>query len=186
MKSYKATYENQNGEKKTITIEAINAQQGLMKGLALRKNGYDLLEIELDERNTDEKMAALFTELVPMNGKADSLAGEIVRATNRIAYRYNNDGDRIGIGYGKETTNAAARFLQEKTTSTISAIIGHMWGRGSDEEYEYNLGALIEETVAHIERNPELRDEPTEDMWDYTDKDEDRDDEDDDWDGEEY
>ena len=48
---------------------------------------------------------------VPVSGKADTLYGEIIRAINRIGYRYNNDGDHIGVGYGKETCNAAARFL---------------------------------------------------------------------------
>ena len=53
----------------------------------------------------------LFDELVPMSGKADSLAGEIIRAVSRIVYRYYNDGDIVGVGYGNETCNPAARFL---------------------------------------------------------------------------
>ena len=52
----------------------------------------------------EERINALFEELVPPMGKADSLAGELVRATCRIGYRYFNDGDHIGIGYGKETS----------------------------------------------------------------------------------
>ena len=42
----------------------------------------------------EARMNALFEELVPMSGKADSLAGELVRATCRIGYRFFNDGDR--------------------------------------------------------------------------------------------
>ena len=50
-----------------------------------------------------DRSHALFKELVPISGKADSLAGEIVRAISRIGYRFYNDGDQLGIGYGKET-----------------------------------------------------------------------------------
>lgn len=137
----------------------------------------------------EERISALFKELVPGCGKADSLAGEILRATSRIGYRRYNDGDKIGIGYGKETTNAPARFLQEKTTATISAIIDKMWGNCKDAEYDELLESLNKAVADHIENNPELRKEPTEDMWDWTDTDEDRDDQedddDDDWE-EEY
>lgn len=134
----------------------------------------------------ETRISELFKELVPGNGKADSLAGEIIRATSRIGYRRYNDGDKIGIGYGKETTNAPARFLQEKTTATISAIIDKMWGNCNDAEYDELLESLNKAVADHIENNPELRKEPTEDMWDWTDTDEDRDDqEDDDWE-EEY
>lgn len=128
----------------------------------------------------ETRISELFKELVPGNGKADSLAGEIIRATSRIGYRRYNDGDKIGIGYGKETTNAPARFLQEKTTATISAIIDKMWGNCKDAEYDELLESLNKAVADHIENNPELRKEPTEDMWDWTDTDEDRDDQDDD------
>ena len=50
---------------------------------------------------TEASLDALFEELVPGEGKAETVAGEIVRAVEHIAYRYDNDGDRIGIGYGR-------------------------------------------------------------------------------------
>lgn len=50
----------------------------------------------------EQKINALFSELVPASGKADTVAGEIVRAVSRIGYRNYNDGDHIGVGYGKE------------------------------------------------------------------------------------
>ena len=50
----------------------------------------------------EQKINALFSELVPVSGKADTVAGEIVRAVSRISYRNYNDGDHIGVGYGKE------------------------------------------------------------------------------------
>lgn len=124
--------------------------------------------------NNEIRISNLFREMVPMNGKADSLAGEIVRAVNRIGYRRHNDGDKIGVGYGNETCNAPARFLQEKTTATISAIIDKMWGNLSDKEYDELLEDLNGVVADHIEKSPELRKEPTKDMWDWWVEDEDR------------
>ena len=71
----------------------------------------------------DEKLNGMFEELVPPTGKADTLAGEIVRAICRIGYRNWNDGDHIGVGYGNETCNAAARYLQAHTDSDTRTII---------------------------------------------------------------
>ena len=41
----------------------------------------------------EDRINKLFKELVPDTGKADSLAGELVRAMSRIGYRFYNDGD---------------------------------------------------------------------------------------------
>ena len=59
-------------------------------------------------KKNEDRINKLFKELVPISGKADSLAGELVRATSRIGYRFFNDGDLVNIGYGKETCNPAA------------------------------------------------------------------------------
>jgi len=56
----------------------------------------------------EQRINDLFHELVPSMGKADTVAGEIVRATCRIGYRNWNDGDHIGVGYGKETCNTVS------------------------------------------------------------------------------
>lgn len=65
----------------------------------------------------EERINKLFKELVPETGKADSLAGELVRAMSRIGYRFYNDGDQLGIGYGKETCNPAGRSLETRATT---------------------------------------------------------------------
>ena len=70
----------------------------------------------------EERINKLFKELVPETGKADSLAGELVRAMSRIGYRFYNDGDQLGIGYGKETCNPAARFLIAKGNAEVSSL----------------------------------------------------------------
>lgn len=56
---------------------------------------------------TEKKIDAMFERLVPRTGKSGTVAGEIVRAVSRIGYRYWNDGDHLGIGYGREVCNPA-------------------------------------------------------------------------------
>lgn len=54
-----------------------------------------------------------FDILVPRSGKAPTVAGEIVRAVNRLAYRYWNDGDLFYEDYGRETCGSSAAYLYE-------------------------------------------------------------------------
>ena len=86
-----------------------------------------------------ERINELFEELVPGSGKAESLAGELVRAMARIGYRWYNDGDQVGIGYGRETCNPAARFLIHKGNKEVSdlaaSILGHLQRGGIRETY---------------------------------------------------
>lgn len=118
----------------------------------------------------DRKLDALFNELVPRIGKADSLAGELVRATGRIGYRWFNDGDLIGVGYGKETCNCAARFLIVHGNKEIQTLVTSLWGLNNYSAYGRILDHLVGEVVSFIENNPNLRSLPTEDMFDYYDE----------------
>lgn len=61
----------------------------------------------------NEKFNRYSNKLMKPSGKSDTVAGEIVRAVNRICYRFYNDGDIMGCGYGNETCNAAGRYLFE-------------------------------------------------------------------------
>lgn len=115
----------------------------------------------------DKKLEALFNELVPRIGKASSLAGEVVRAAGRIGYRWSNDGDQIGIGYGKETCNAAARFLLIHGNKDVQVLITALWGLSDYRQYTRILDQLIGAVVNFVNGNPELRTMPTEDMFDY-------------------
>lgn len=58
----------------------------------------------------ENEINALFDELVPPVGKADTVAGEIIRATCRIVYRWYNDEDCINLSYGKEVLNAPSKI----------------------------------------------------------------------------
>lgn len=124
-----------------------------------------------------DQVNTLFEELVPASGKAESMAGEIVRATARIGYRFFNDGDHVGIGYGKETCNPAARFLIRYAGRVIGDLVAKMWGLADEGVYESILdNELIPAVVSYIEKNPALRAVPSVDMWSCYDKDEDVDD----------
>ena len=123
---------------------------------------------------TEKKLGELFEELVPASGKAPTVAGEIVRAINRISYRNWNDGDHIGVGYGRETCNPAARYLGAKCGEEVASLISAIWGIENDKAYDLILGQLEAEVVKCLERNPELKAaENREDMFDYRDADED-------------
>lgn len=125
----------------------------------------------------EEKLDALFEELVPASGKSDTVAGEIVRAVTRIVYRAWNDGDHVGVGYGKETCNPAARFLMAKAGENIAEIVKGMWGITSDKLYDKAIEALEEETIAYIDANPDLKTmQNINDMLDFRVKSEDVDD----------
>ena len=129
----------------------------------------------------EERINQLFEELVPAIGKAESLAGELVRAMTRIGYRWHNDGDQVGIGCGRETCNPAARFLIHKGNKEVSDLAASIWGIHSEEVYEKCIDLLAGAVADYVESHPELRTLPTTDMWDLYDPDEDMDD----WDEEE-
>lgn len=121
----------------------------------------------------NKQMAELNDELVPYMGKADTVAGEMVRAWERIAYRYYNDGDKVGIGYGRDTCNAPARYLANVNAGVKDAV-NMLWGEENNDAYEDWLYEIGERVVDIIKSNPELKQVPNvDDMWDFYDKDED-------------
>ncbi len=128
----------------------------------------------------EKRINTLFDELVPRIGKADSLAGELVRATCRIGYRYFNDGDHIGIGYGKETCNPAARFLLKHFSTDdgadVASVVKTLWGLSDEATYDQKLDELNGLVADYIGSHPELRKVETEDMFSCTIPEEDRDD----------
>lgn len=116
----------------------------------------------------EERINKLFGELVPCSGKADTVAGEIIRAISRIGYRNYNDGDHVGVGYGKETCNPAARYLMSFEDEAIDDAVCELWGICNDEIYDAKLAVLEMKVLEYLEKHPELKvKENTVDMWDY-------------------
>lgn len=137
---------------------------------------------------TKDRINALFEELVPTSGKAETVAGEIIRATCRIGYRWYNDGDQLGIGYGKETCNPAGRYLActcggEIADQIWDLIYDPIYDDSYDGAYDAALEKLNEAILEHIDANPELKTtENIQDMWNFRNRHEDVDDS---WDEEE-
>ena len=138
----------------------------------------------------EQRINDLFHELVPSMGKADTVAGEIVRATCRIGYRNWNDGDHIGVGYGKETCNPAARYLLNTEDPSIVKIIDEMWGEISDRVYDAAMEVLLESVLNYLDKHPELKNTLNiVDMFDFRNREEDVDDsyeDEDEWGLEDY
>ncbi|MCD7902663.1 MAG: hypothetical protein LUF91_02635 [Oscillospiraceae bacterium] len=133
----------------------------------------------------DERINALFEELVPPSGKADTVAGEIIRAVTRIGYRNYNDGDHIGVGYGRQTCNPAARFLMATCGGDVRLAVLDAWGVRDDDLYDAAVTNIEKAVLAYLDRRPELKSVINNvDMFDCTDPQEDRDDyedEEEDW-----
>lgn len=98
----------------------------------------------------ETRISTLFDELVPASGKADTVAGEIIRAVSRISYRNSNDGDHVGVGYGKETCNPAARYLMEMAGREVREAVRNMWGIWDDDAYDKAVETLAEKIAVQF------------------------------------
>lgn len=125
----------------------------------------------IDSSDDFEKpLSYLFDKLVPKSGKAETVAGELVRAAMRLAYRYYNDGDKFYEGYGIDTCASSANYLRDfYFTDHIDRILNKasMYSY-SDDAYETEIHSLAEDVVEYIEAHPELlEEENTVDSRDY-------------------
>ena len=103
---------------------------------------------------------ALFNKLVPSSGDSETVEGEMIRAINRIIYRFFNDGDYFYRGYGAETAGPAHSFLinsnqipfdiQSTLTSTFDKAMG-----ADEDGYERLIKFALEKVVDHVEATPE-------------------------------
>jgi hypothetical protein len=77
------------------------------------KTESEILDL-IESRGVEAVFAEEFERLgVPMCGPASTFEGEVLRAVAKIRYRWFNDGDRIGVGYGGYTTGEAVAFLKK-------------------------------------------------------------------------
>jgi hypothetical protein len=100
---------------------------------------------------------ALFENLVPSEGMASTVEGEMVRAVSRIGYRYSNDGDYFYCGYGTKTAGPAHAYLvcccpiKDQLRTIFDKAIGL-----KDEAYEAVIDEAVEAVVVYVEgRNGE-------------------------------
>jgi hypothetical protein len=101
---------------------------------------------ELEDRNEP-----LYDKLVPGNGDAETVEGEMLRAINRLIYRYYNDGDKYYEGYGTETAGPAHSFLVNANHPLKSMMYRLFKEFISDDEYERMLKDILDAILDHIE-----------------------------------
>ena len=151
----------------------------LRKYLAEGKLLKEFIKKELEDRNEP-----LYAKLVPSNGDAETLEGEMLRAINRIIYRWFNSGDKYYEGYGTETAGPAHSFLVNARHPQRSAMNTLFKEFVSDAEYERILNDVLDVILDHIESRqgkytkntlggifdyePEFEDMEEEDDDDYT------------------
>lgn len=107
----------------------------------------------------ESKINDLTEQYVCPEGQCETLAGEILRAYNRIIYRYYNDGDVAGEGYGRETVNPALRFLFSQLPSIKQFFEINYYDKSLyfiDYDYETILNKIGFIILDHFEEQPEL------------------------------
>ena len=168
-----------NGEVAEYDETQLSLNPGFAQDLETRADDYfseplkEFIGGELEKRND-----ALYGELVPGMGKADTKEGEMLRAINRIIYRYYNDGDEYFRGYGTETAGPAHSFLVNANTGVRSAM-EKIFGDGTN--YEETIQDALEHILSHIEAKQGKYTPNTEDMFSYEPEFEDEEDYEDDY-----
>ena len=106
-----------------------------------------------------KKVDVLHEELVPFYGKADSVAGEIIRCICILGHRYYNDGERLGRDYGFESCNAPAFYLLTTIGKPIKENMDALVYAEEDSEYDDALEDLTKHVYEYVVSHPELKDE---------------------------
>ena len=127
------------------------------------------VKMEYEAFDTDEEIDNFYEELfdkyVPACGKAKTVGGEIVRAVSRIHYRFYNDGDFAGYGYGIETVGSACSYLSDvlcEEIDDINDLLDNLTNITPEEhhekEYTNALYALEKEIASYLKENPDAFD----------------------------
>lgn len=105
----------------------------------------------------DDKLFSEWTDkYVPACDNADTLAGEIIRAINRLVYRYYNDGDTVDRFYGSVYNHSKAcdNFLCEH-------VPGYETLRGfSEDVFGYQVNKRLKFIVDFLSNNVEYFSKP--------------------------
>lgn len=151
-----------------IKAERINLAESYNRLFGNTKR--QLLEYARDTKDGKE-LDKYFDKLVPSQGKSGTLNGEIVRAVNRIGYRWYNDGDKFYQGYGTETAGSSMAFLTKHTEidpqirDAFIKLERAVTGTSTDKQYEKFLEGLFKYAVRHVEMIPTTKSDV--DMYDY-------------------
>ena len=125
--------------------------------VAAREKYKELLDSINRDGDVDDNLEKLFEALVPSSGKAETVAGEIVRAMMRILYRDYNDGDKFFCGYGLETCGGSAQYLMDKGFESLEEILSQAERyMNNDDAYTAAITDTACEVVDYILDNPDL------------------------------
>lgn len=108
-----------------------------------------------------KELCDLFEKYVPAAGPCETVGGEIVRAMNKVLYRWENDGDKAGEGYGRETVNPAVRYLHEQLEKygyemkLMNGVESHGWWSW-DDKYDTIAYNDAQTVLNMLEKYPEL------------------------------
>ena len=164
-KKAKSKVEGMNKEKiKELIHQALTVEDNDPSGAYLEGDPDEKVEEttvnEFVGGKLEKRSNVLFDKLVPGSGASDTVEGEMIRAINRLIYRFYNDGDFFYKGYGAETAGPAHSFLvnsnqipfdlQSTLTSTFSKAID-----APEEGYERLIKFALEKILDHVEATPE-------------------------------
>ena len=111
-KKAKSKVEGMNKEKiKELIHQALTVEDNDPSGAYLEGDPDEKVEEttvkEFVGGKLEKRSNVLFDKLVPGSGASDTVEGEMIRAINRLIYRFYNDGDFFYQGYGAETAGPA-------------------------------------------------------------------------------
>lgn len=138
------------------------AEQAKKERAAANKAKYGQIEeiIKSGLKEADKKpsdiLDDIFSIVVPREGKADTVAGEIVRAMMRVLYRMYNDGDKFYEGYGLETVAPSVAYLMDTIPAVddrVRNMFEDLWKYDSDDAYEKALESMSRDCLDHILAN---------------------------------
>lgn len=120
----------------------------------MNASNYDLID------KLSESIENLRSQYVPGMGAAETRGGEIIRALDRLTYRFYNDGDKVDEGYGIETVNSSYRYLLNHLPAdvlrTLPSLSGLCW---MDDRYEEHLLAWWQAITEYLEEHKEVFEE---------------------------
>ncbi len=161
----KANKRSQDAEK--AKLKAQRDAEIFERNKQVAKKYFDIMHTQ----SASDAIGSLFKLLVPVEGKAETVAGEIIRAVSKIGYRWYNDGDVWLFYIGYDTCGKAVSYLMENCDSVNKFLIAWFndWDEGSDsilysylydensfdEKYESKLEQLYEEVVKWLSNHPE-------------------------------
>lgn len=153
-------------------LDAKAAEEKRIADIARGRLNYQMTVSQVDPSlSVDDQLNAMFDNCVPAEGKCDNIGAELIRAINRLGYRWNNDGDRFYEGYGLETCGGDAAFIIDFTEgSDIPEWMYDMVERGAepDDLYDEHLKVLEERVLNYVRNNPQLFGQDTPDSREYS------------------